>query len=284
MAIIKVEPEVVVKIALSQVGYHEKASNSQLDDNTANSGSGNFTKYARDLDALGNFYNGQKNGYAWCDVFVDWCFVQAYGVDKGMELLCQPTYSAGAGCSYSANYYRAKGQFYTSNPKIGDQIFFYSGGGINHTGIVVAIEGLKITTVEGNSSDKVSKNEYSITSTSIAGYGRPNYDSSTVEVDTDVDTSNIVLSSNTNSNSSSVSSITTYTSVRLPVLRYGQANTSVKRMQALLINAGFSVGVDGADGDYGNNTKTGLINFQKANNLVQSGICDSSTWAKLICG
>ena len=39
-----------------------KKANAQLDDPTANKG-GKFNKFARDLDALGNFYNGRKNGY-----------------------------------------------------------------------------------------------------------------------------------------------------------------------------------------------------------------------------
>lgn len=52
----------VLDIALAEKGYHEKASNSQLDDKTANSGNKNYTKYARDLFAAG-YYNGNKNGY-----------------------------------------------------------------------------------------------------------------------------------------------------------------------------------------------------------------------------
>ena len=43
----------VVKIALAEVGYKEKASNSQLDNPTANAGSNNYTKYARDLRDAG---------------------------------------------------------------------------------------------------------------------------------------------------------------------------------------------------------------------------------------
>ena len=70
----------VIKIALDEVGYLEKESNKSLDSNTANAGDENYTKYARDLDKISDFYNGKKNGYAWCDVFVDWCFVQAFGV------------------------------------------------------------------------------------------------------------------------------------------------------------------------------------------------------------
>lgn len=63
----KVDPiESVVSLALSQVGYHEKASNSQLDDFYANAGSNNWNKYARDLDALGDVQNQKKNSYDWC--------------------------------------------------------------------------------------------------------------------------------------------------------------------------------------------------------------------------
>ena len=70
----------VIKIALAEVGYREKASNAFLDDPQANAGSGNWTKYARDLAAAG-YYNGSKNGYAWCECFVDWCFFKAFGPD-----------------------------------------------------------------------------------------------------------------------------------------------------------------------------------------------------------
>ena len=117
--------EKLLNIAKNEIGYLEKKTNSQLDDKTANAGKGNYTKYARDLDNIPGFYNGKKNGYAWCDVFVDWCFVQAYGVDKAKELLLQPNQSLGAGCTYSARYYKNAGQFH-STPKVGDQIFFYN--------------------------------------------------------------------------------------------------------------------------------------------------------------
>ena len=72
------KPSDIVTIALAEVGYREKTSNAALDDKTANAGAANWTKYARDLAAAG-YYNGNKNGYAWCDVFVDWCFFKAYG-------------------------------------------------------------------------------------------------------------------------------------------------------------------------------------------------------------
>lgn len=168
----------LIKIAAAEIGYKEKASNSNLDDKTANVGSNNWTKYARDLHAAG-YYNGNKNGYAWCDVFVDWCFYQLAGKDakKAQEIECQ-TGDCGAGCIYSARYYRNQNRFYTSNPQPGDQIFFGSTGDEEHTGIVETVNGSTITTIEGNSSDQVIRRTYSISNSRIVGYGRPKFESS----------------------------------------------------------------------------------------------------------
>ena len=46
----------LVEIATAEIGYHEKASNSNLDSKTANSGNKNFTKYGRDLFNAGFFF------------------------------------------------------------------------------------------------------------------------------------------------------------------------------------------------------------------------------------
>ena len=183
------EKDKVINIALDEVGYIEKASNSNLDSKTANTGSGNYTKYARDLDNM-DFYNGPKNGYAWCDVFVDWCFVEACGKERALKLLCQPKKSTGAGCGFSMNFYKAHDQFYTK-PQKGDQIFFTDGTSIYHTGLVYKVDGSKVYTVEGNTSDvnyvdgnggKVCKKSYPIGASYIAGYGRPKYDTTTIDV------------------------------------------------------------------------------------------------------
>jgi hypothetical protein len=176
----------VIALALAEVGYLEKKSAAQLDNQTANAGSANYTKYARDLDALGDFYNGPKQGYAWCDVFVDWCFVQAYGVENALKLLCAKRGSSGAGCTYSLNYYIAAGQFHKrgEKPEVGDQIFFGAVGNSNHTGLVCKVDDTTVYTVEGNTSGAdgvvpnggaVCKKSYPRSYSGIAGYGRPAY-------------------------------------------------------------------------------------------------------------
>lgn len=176
--------EKLINTARNEVGYIEKASNKDLDSKTANPGANNYTKYARDLDRLGIVYNGKKNGYDWCDVFVDWCFITTFGIELGMKLLTQAYEGLGAGCKYSANYYKQKGQFYTSKPQPGDQIFFGSASSVQHTGLVVKVDNSRVYTIEGNTSSAagvvpnggcVREKSYSLTYNKIYGYGRPNW-------------------------------------------------------------------------------------------------------------
>ena len=166
----------VLDLARSELGYHEKASNNQLNDKTANSGGSNWTKYAEYIDSFAGFYNGPKNGYPWCDVFYDYLFVKTFGEQLGREMLCQPEKSAGAGCLYSAQYYKDAGRWHRTSPNPGDQIFFsYSSGEYSHTGIVEEVTDNTVTTIEGNTSDQVARKTYSVNDFGIVGYGTPKW-------------------------------------------------------------------------------------------------------------
>lgn len=70
----------VINIALNEVGYLEKASNSNLYNKTANAGSNNYTKYWADIYPS---YQGEP----WCACFVTWCLVQAFGKEIATEML-----------------------------------------------------------------------------------------------------------------------------------------------------------------------------------------------------
>lgn len=137
----------VLKIAKAELGYLEKASNAQLDSKTANAGYANYTKYARDIDAIPHFYNGPKQGYPWCTTFVAWVNVQAFGVAEAKRLQNLPDDSLGAGVYYLKQYYKAAGRL-GNTPKVGAQVFF----GDEHTGIVTEIVGKGFRTIEGNTS------------------------------------------------------------------------------------------------------------------------------------
>lgn len=138
---------------------------------------GKRTKYADYLDDLGNFYNGPKSGYDWCDVFVDYLFVKTFGAETGRKMLYQPLKSTGAGCGFSANFYRQNGAF-SKAPQKGSQIFYGPAGNESHTGFVYDVDDKYIYTIEGNiggGNGKVGKRQLLKTNSNIVGYGIPNW-------------------------------------------------------------------------------------------------------------
>ena len=266
--------DLVIATALAEVGYREKASNASLDDPQANAGSGNWTKYARDLAAAG-YYNGNKNGYAWCECFVDWCFFKAFGPD-GQRIQCQ-TGDLGAACIYSMQYYQQQGRC-DQNPRAGDQVFFYGGGTVGHTGIVVEVSESSITVVEGNSSDRVQKLSYPRSSGSIAGYGHPWYEKASAApeepqpappAEDPAPSPQTVL-------------------VRLPLLKPGATGPAVESAQLLLIHRGYNcggrkfLGRETPDGDFGPASEKAVRSFQTKAALAIDGILGPLTWEALL--
>lgn len=307
----------VIKIAEAEVGYLEKRSNSYLDHKTANAGYNNYTKYARDLDALGDFYNGKKQGYAYCDMFIDWCFFKAYGLDAALELLCQPKKSYGAGCGYSAEYYKRAGRFHKVGPKVGDQIFFWNSKktSVAHTGLVIKVSASTVYTIEGNTSGAsgvidngggVCQKRYSITYDRIYGYGRPNYDPEPADtkIDTVKDvqqwlnkTYNAGLSVDNSYGSKTKKALVkalqkelgvavdgdygpkTNAAVKKRNLQKGSKGSLVKILQALLVCNGYTSAY--VDGSYGNGTVNAVKAYQKKKGLTADGIAGSGTFSAL---
>ena len=260
----------LASIAEAEIGYHEKASNSNLDSKTANSGKGNYTKYSRDLHKAG-YYNGNKQGFDWCDQFVDWCFFKLCGKnkDKAEYLECQ-TGKYGAGCGYSLKYYKAAGRF-DGNPKVGDQIFFKytdDNSTADHTGIVVRVTDGLIETIEGNSGGEVKRKCYQRTDKTIIGYGHPRYDAEPKKaIAKEVRTVNITM----------------------PILRKGSSGNAVKTLQRLLRQLEY-VNADGktyitVDGSFGSNTEAAVRRYQKNRGAKNpDGIVGEWTWNKLLNG
>ena len=245
--------EKVIAIAKAEVGYKEKASNANLDNKTANAGSANYTKYARDFDTkYPNWYNGKKNGFEWCDMFVDWCFLTAFGYKKALELLCQPEKSTGAGCPFSYGFYDAKKQT-GREPKIGAQIFFgNSPNNLVHTGIVYDFNDTTVYTIEGNSNNQVAYRSYNRKANNL-WYGYPKYD--------------VIKEQKQKSNNAE--------------LKKGSSGKAVQQMQTMLIKLGYSCGSAGADGFFGDYTLAALKKFQAASKIVVDGVYGPQSKAKL---
>lgn len=242
----------VVSIALSNLGYHEVGNNQ--------------TKFAEgSWDNV--FYGWELNGQPWCDVFVDYCFVQAFGMERAKKMTYQ-TAGGSALCRTSAQYFKDNGAF-SSTPQMGDQVFFYSGGAINHTGLVERVNTSAGTwssfvAIEGNSSDSVARRTYNRGNSAVAGFGHPKWSVVTgAQVDTDVkeEEEEVIAPQE--------------------ILRYGQSSEAVKKLQENLIKLGYDLGAWGADGDFGKATVKAVKQFQKDNGLDADGEAGPLTLAAI---
>lgn len=105
----------------------------------------------------------------WCAYFVSWLASNA-GAPIGAN---------GAGTGYVPTltaWGRQTGRFIDApaTPQPGDIIIFSRGGIPGHTGIVESVDGNgRVHTIEGNSSDRVTRRDYAGSSNEIIGYVRP---------------------------------------------------------------------------------------------------------------
>ena len=245
--------EKLLDTARAEIGYHEGANND--------------TKYSYD-QKLAKLYSWSPTNQPWCDLFVDELFIICFGLEATSEMTYQPIGSGSAACSTSASYYRGAGAYY-STPEPGDQIFFYVSGGINHTGIVEKVEDGKVVTIEGNTSDMVARRTYALGSSSIAGYGRPKW---SVVADMPKDSSGSPSSSGSSVQPSDPQPKPAPVQKR-EILRKGMKGTDVREMQEDLIKLGYGkyLEPDGADGDFGRNTKKAVQKFQEDHGLDDDG-------------
>lgn len=141
-------------IALSQLGYREGRKSGELSGYGKGKNMTNWTEYGR--------YYG-LNHQPWCAMFVNWCAREA-----GASYSVVPKYAA---CRYYHSYFKRQGRFHSWNnvrsgsykPQKGDIILYaYSKGGVaHHIGFVLDVSyengKVNVTTVEGNTNDKVRK-------------------------------------------------------------------------------------------------------------------------------
>lgn len=243
----------LIAVAEGEIGYLEKKSNKNLDSKTANAGSGNYTKYNRDMRAWAKSA-GINN--QWCQNFVDWCFVVAFGKEDAKKLIYVFTNYTPTG----SNAFKKRGRYIKrgqGKPKRGDVIYFYSKpkGRIGHVGIVYKVSGNTVYTIEGNTSGAsslitngggVRKKSYSMSSTYIDGYGSVDYAALGTSGDEGI--------------------------APTDALKNGDEGADVKAMQEGLIRLGFDCGRWGADGDFGDCTELALRDFQKRFGLPVTGV------------
>jgi len=156
----------VIRVAKSQVGYHEGYSGGHWNNNQ---------KYSAAVPGL-----EWSNYQAWCATFAAWCFQEA-GMPKG-------SYPVTASCALGVSWWKKQNRF-SDYPAIGAQVFFGPGGG-SHTGLVYAYDSDFIYTVEGNTNssgsaegDGVYLKKRARRDTYVYGYGYPAYPGGIVTAD-----------------------------------------------------------------------------------------------------
>ena len=187
------------------------------------------------------------SAYPWCCAFI-WWLLSSSGISVPKTALC----------TSMASYFKSQGQWYTSDPHVGDIVFFKFGTNnrwTNHVGIVTAVRGNEIETIEGNTSINSDDNGGAVMrrrrSSHIVGYGRPKY--------TEIDE-------------------TPAEPEHRPTLKRGSRGDYVKAWQAYLISCGISCGKAGADGDYGRATENAVRTYQARLGLPVTGVIDRDDW------
>ena len=156
----------IVNVALSQVGYHEGSSGSDLSGNS--SSSANYTEYGR-------WFGQQSN---WCAIFISWCANQA-GIST--SVVKKNAVASGNSCQFGEKKY----SFGSRNPQPGDILYVQndSDSSVDHVGLVYKVDDAYIYAVEGNFGNKVGTIKYYkdtgrqtyYSSTKILFYGVPDY-------------------------------------------------------------------------------------------------------------
>lgn len=152
--------EEAVKLAASQVGYHEKNSTDNIYDFTANSGSNNYTKYAITL--------GVMYGQPWNATFF-WWVMDSVGVPRDVYP---------ARTTVTSEWFVDRGMFKETIgyiPQPGDYIIL---GDREQCGIVenIDLEANTVTYIAGNVSDAVTRVTRDMNDEYIYGYGLIDYE------------------------------------------------------------------------------------------------------------
>ena len=272
----------VIQVAESYNGYHE--------------GAHNWNIFADILDKCGYYDPQTKQNLPWCCNYVNACMLLAATPEDrdndskkydAQYFQFQPSYNNySAVVQYYANYFKQAGEYYYSDPKKGDVIFFNSvddnGRVIEefvHVGLVTGLSDEYIVTQEGNAGDMVQTKYYTYDQigSKINGFGRPRYDG---EIDPDdIDHKPDVDPEPTPEPEPDDDKVT----VELDVLERYSTGEQVTTLKALLKEFGYT---DGGtlelDGDFDWATEQAVKKFQRMHDLEETGIVDEVFWNMLL--
>ncbi len=231
-------PATIVREARKHVGYRESGEND--------------TKFNRWLGPIPGYAHGGF-GYPWCHSFVSYCLAHSGSGAAGPRT---------ASCAVGAGWFKSQGRFH-STPKVGDLVYYGTGGG-THVELVVGVSSGAIQTIGGNTSGSLGGNYFNgdgvyektvdRSSSRIHGYGRPAYASGATPGGGGVPGT----------------SVTPMTSIR-----------TVKQQQKAVNRLGYEPKLD-EDGEWGPKTEAGVKWLQKKVGTKPDGEWGKETEAKFV--
>ena len=173
----------IVMVAMSQIGYTEGNTKTQLSGFAH--GSGNYTEYGLWYNNLQSAPGGYEKAM-WCAMFVSWCANQAGIPSNTVYYHAYTVYGVNWFIDQELAYTRQQVVDGIYTPQPGDLVYFKSsrnGDKVNHVGIVVKYENNILYAVEGNTNDsahstnggQVCLKSYQITDTFIRYICSPSY-------------------------------------------------------------------------------------------------------------
>ncbi|MDE6706823.1 MAG: RICIN domain-containing protein [Oscillospiraceae bacterium] len=247
--------EDIVKVAETQIGYHE--------------GENNDTKYNRWNGKISG-YPVSGYGYPWCHCFVSWCANQA---NISTNIIPRT-----AGTSTGKSFFVKQGTYKQSAanggnyiPQRGDIIYYGSGSSPSHVGIVSSCNGSTVYTIEGNYSDKVGTRAISLSNSYIIGYGVPNYNLG----------SNPNPPTPNNDDELGIPYPRPQVSSTVWLGKNGITSGNYVRWLQTALNKADNAGL-AVDGQFGSGTTAAVKNFQKKYGLTQDGQAGTATINKLV--
>lgn len=220
-----------------------------------------FPKNSNNVDCNTWFYGHAVSGsdYPWCAVEMCYEFHLA-----GLDDLIKKSSS----CADIGDWFKKKGQFFTSNPQVGDLVFYKfpttrHDRWCNHIGLIgEVVNANKIKVYEGNTSVTSNDNGGSVMYRTrdlknVVGFGRPNY--GTV---------------------STPKATKKQTEKKHSTLTVGSKGEEVLYLHKLLRERKY--GVSATNDTYNQLTKACVINVQATSGYLEiDGICGKNTWEYL---
>ena len=238
---------------------------------------------------------GYKMGYndPWCATFVS---AVGMAVAAKYRLACgvRGLVPVSPACDPMIEDYTRMGRWVEDDsylPTPGDVIFYdwqETGAGDNHgstdhVGIVASVAGNTISVIEGNKSDSVCYRTIQRNGRFIRGYGRPDYARWAETADEPQEGQGVIVVDDPTPTPKPVTDTNVGGKISgLPMLRQGMKGEVVRAAQLLLNGRYCSCGMWGADGEFGPQTKSAVLAFQRRNGLEADGLIGPNTWAALL--